>query len=324
MVSFWHVHAKDYLRQAQANPEVEVVAVWDEDAARGQAQADELGVDFVADLDALLARDDIDAIINDAPTTIHPEVLTKAAAAGKHIFTEKVVTATAADYARVEQAVADAGVVMTVSLPRLYDDYTLTIDDILASGRLGTVTYVRVRLSHGGGVDNWLPEHFYDPAVTAGGALIDLGCHPMYLTARFLGGLPESISATYGHVTGRAVEDSAVATLAYPNGAIGVAEAGFVNRQNPFEIEIHGTDGSLFFGTPAETLLVKGAGDEDFTAVQIGERQPMAFDQWVDAVKAGTPIADNLAHAKSLTTLMDAANRSAAEGRRIAISEVAV
>ena len=53
---------------------------------------------------------------------------------------------------------------------------------------LGRLTLVRVRLAHDGALgDGWLPEHFYDPAATAGGALIDLGCHPMYLARLFLG-----------------------------------------------------------------------------------------------------------------------------------------
>ena len=47
MLSFWHVHAGDYLRQATNNPSTEVVAVWDEDPDRGRAKAAEIGVDFV-------------------------------------------------------------------------------------------------------------------------------------------------------------------------------------------------------------------------------------------------------------------------------------
>ena len=37
-------------------------AVWDEDAARGRAWVEELGVPFEAELDRLLARQDVDAI----------------------------------------------------------------------------------------------------------------------------------------------------------------------------------------------------------------------------------------------------------------------
>ena len=68
--------------------------------------------------------------------------------------------------------------------------------------------------------------------------MIDLGCHPMYLSSLFLG-MPESVTASYGYVTGREVEDNAVVTLNYANGSIGIVEAGFVNRFSPFTIEIH-------------------------------------------------------------------------------------
>jgi predicted dehydrogenase len=66
------------------------------------------------------------------------------------------------------------------------------------------------------------------------------------------------------------VEDNAVALLHYPNGAIGVAEAGFVNPHSPFTIEVHGTQGSLLYGTPEPRLLVRSAPasrDDDFSRV---------------------------------------------------------
>jgi len=322
MLSFWHVHAKDYLRQATNNPGTELVAVWDEEPDRGKAKAAEIGVDFVSDLDTLLARDDVDAVICDTPTNLHRDVLVKAAKAGKHIFTEKVLAPTLAEANEILAAVDEAGVVLTLSLPRLYDPYTQTIDEVIASGRLGQLTLARVRLSHGGALANWLPDHFYVKEQTLGGALIDLGCHPMYLASRFLGGLPDTVSATYGYVTNREVEDTAVAVLSYPNGAIGLAEAGFVNKANPFEIEIHGTEGSLFFGTPEAKLMVRGAGDDEFTEVPIGDRLPMAFDQWVKAVEGGGKTDENVAHGLSLTKLMDASNRSAASGQAITVADL--
>lgn len=66
-ISYWHVHAWDYTKQAQAHPGAEIVAVWDEDAKRGQEAADKQNVPFYASLDDMLASD-IDAVIVDAPT----------------------------------------------------------------------------------------------------------------------------------------------------------------------------------------------------------------------------------------------------------------
>jgi predicted dehydrogenase len=97
LLGFWHVHAKDYAADAAAHPETEIVAAWDDDRERGATRASQLGVPFVADLDALLARDDIDGVIVTTKTSAHPAVIGAAVAAGKHVFTEKVLALTPAE-----------------------------------------------------------------------------------------------------------------------------------------------------------------------------------------------------------------------------------
>src|SRR4029453_2756279 len=94
-------------------------------------------------------------------------------------------------------------------------------------GRLGDPTYCRVRLSHDGAIADWLPERFYDSTAAIGGALSDLGCHPVYLTQLILATSPAPVSATHGSFTRRPVEDQAAVTLGYKGGAIGAAETGF-------------------------------------------------------------------------------------------------
>jgi hypothetical protein len=40
LLSRWHVHAVDYVREARKHPEIEIVLVWDEDVERGRAWAE--------------------------------------------------------------------------------------------------------------------------------------------------------------------------------------------------------------------------------------------------------------------------------------------
>ncbi|MEK0316518.1 Gfo/Idh/MocA family protein [Cohnella sp. 56] len=323
MLSYWHVHAEDYTRQVLDNPHTEIAAIWDELPQRGAEKADKYGVPFIADLDELLARDDIDAVVVDAPTNIHRDVMVKAAQAGKHIFTEKVVASTVSEANEIAAAVREAGVKLTVSLPRLYDAYTQSILDVVDSGKLGKLTLVRVRLSHNGSTANWLPAHFYSKEQCGGGALIDLGCHPVYLVRKLLG-LPASVSATFGYVSGREVEDNAVAVFAYPDGAVGIAEAGFVNSHSPFSIELHGTEGTLLYGFPEERIQVRSNSEPDkgWAEIPVGDRLPYAFEQWVGHIQSGTEATENVELALDLTKLMEAANRSAAEGRSVSLSEL--
>ena len=323
MISYWHVHAEDYTRQVLKHPDTEIAGIWDEEPARGREKAEKYGVPFYESLDDLLNRPEIDAVVVDAPTNIHAEVMIKAAKAGKHIFTEKVVAATDAEVRDILAAVEAAKVKLTVSLPRLYEGYTAAIEQVLSQGSLGRLTLARARLSHNGALKDWLPPHFYSLEQCRGGALIDLGCHPMYLVRRFLG-VPESVSATYGYVTGKEVEDNAVAVLQYADGAVGIVEAGFVNSHSPFSIELHGTDGTLLYGFPDGRMQLRSNKQgEDWETIDIPENGLTAFEQWVAHIQQNTEATDNVAMAADLTRLMEAANRSVSEGRPVKLTELA-
>lgn len=313
VLGFWHVHAKDYARQAQAHPGTELVAVWDDDVALGQAGADEFGVRFSQDLDGVLA--DVDGVVITTPTNEHRDVMVKAAYAGKHIFTEKLLAPTVAEAEEIIAAADANGVKVVVSLPRLAHGYTQAISEVIASGELGQLTYGRVRLSHDGavprdGAEGWLPQRFFDQKAAIGGALTDLGCHPVYLVQLFLGMTPETVSATYRSVNGRGLEDNAVVTVGYGDAKIGVIEAGFTSR-NPFTIEIFGTESSLTY-TDAHNILQ--VGDRQ---VPVPEHNPDPFAQWVDHITNGTRADDNLHRAVELTRLVVAANEAAEHGRTI-------
>lgn len=309
-LSAWHVHAEEYAREAQQNPDTELVAVWDEDAERGRALAETLGVEFAGDLDALLAREDLDGVTVTTATSAHREVIGKAIAAGKHVFTEKLLAPTVAEGEELIAAAREAGVRLTVSLPRLSHGYALALRRVLEEGTLGRLTYSRVRLAHNGSVADWLPARFYDPAAAIGGAFSDLAAHPAYLTQLILGADVEVRSATYTDMTGRGVEDNAVVTVTGTDGAIGVIETGFVTPASPFSIEVQGTKGSFQhgLGTDGGTSVDTGEGPVALDVPGDGENP---FAQWVHAIRSGEETTENLERAQALTTLVVAANAAA-------------
>ena len=118
MISRWHVHAAGYAKMIQEAKDAQITCVWDEQPERGQAWAQELGVPFVADYGALLARSDVDAVLIDSPTNMHKDLMVQAAQAKKHIFTEKCMCLTTADCDEVIRAVKENGVIFTISFPQ--------------------------------------------------------------------------------------------------------------------------------------------------------------------------------------------------------------
>jgi len=82
-LGFWHVHPADYAARVQQHSDTELVAIWDDDPARGKAAAYSNETTFVDDLEELLARDDIDAVTVTAATSDHHSIMLRAAQAGK-------------------------------------------------------------------------------------------------------------------------------------------------------------------------------------------------------------------------------------------------
>jgi len=330
ILSYWHVHAKDYARDAGNHPDTVVTTVWDSDLERGKAAAAGIGARFEPELEAVLADPDIDGVIITTPTTAHREVTIAAAKAGKHIFTEKVFAATLDDAKAILAAIDQAGVVFVVSLPRLANGYTQVIKQMIDGGELGEIGYFRMRVGHDGALatgkhpKGWLPEHFYRLDEAAGGALIDLGAHPLYLT-RYLVGMPESVAAQFGYVTGREVEDHAVVSMRFASGALAVAEVSFIDNPGTFEIEAHGSKGIIRYAAPKRKLVhrrgnMRGEAAIDPVVIDEPAELPSAFEQWVECIQHGRPATENVAIALDLTRLAEAANRSAREGAFIAIS----
>lgn len=319
VLGFWHVHAAEYAAYVRQHPDTELVAVWDDDPGRGQAAANDLDTAFLDDLGDLLARDNVDAVTVTAATNQHHEIMISAANAGKHIFTEKLLAPTVAEAEEIIAAADQADVALVVSLPRLYHGYTRAIVEQLNQGRLGYPTYCRVRLSHDGAIAGWLPERFYDSTAAIGGALSDLGCHPIYLTQLFLGTSPATVSATYGSFTRRPVEDQAAVTLGYHGDAIGIAETGFLSR-DPFTIELHGTQASLAYDSTENLLRVRDAGSDTWQSLAISPDDTDPFTQWVTHIRNGTRADENLVRAVELSRLVAAANTSAATGTAVRYS----
>jgi len=319
VLGFWHVHAPDYAREVREHPDTELVAAWDPEARRGTDGAAELGVEFVPELDDLLARDDIDAVTITTATDQHRDVILAAVRAGKHVFTEKLLAPTVAGCEELVDAAREQDVALVVSLPQLATSTTRTIRRLIDEGALGRLTYARVRMAHNGWIAGWLPERFADPKAAIGGALSDLGCHPVYLLQHLLGPRPASVSATYTSVTGKPVEDNASVALGYADGALGVAEASFVTTPGSFAVEVRGTEGSLLFGFGRETLIGKGdsLGPEAWAEIEPDPAGGPPVAAWVRHTRSGSRPTDNTRNAVELTRLVVAANEAAASGAAV-------
>lgn len=327
LLSKWHVHADDYARQAKNNENITIKVVWDEIAERGNKWAKELGVPFEKDLIKVLEDPEIDAVIVDTPTNLHKEIITLAAKQKKHIFTEKVLAFTVRDCEEIFTVIKENEVKLMVSLPRLAENYYLYAQDVLDKGLLGKLTSIRCRCAHNGAVpfegnpNGWLPNHFFNKEECGGGALIDLGAHPIYLTNR-LAGSAKAVTARLQKTLGHDVDDNAVVIVEYESGVLGTLETGFLSNGSPFQLELYGTEGTLLIEDQNIRLKSKQLGEGWNVPEQLPEALSMPLNQWVSDILVNAKPTLDENDFLNLTIINQAASLSNEQGRRIEIAEL--
>lgn len=329
LLSKWHVHAVDYAKEAMDNPNLSIKLVWDEDPERGREWAQELGVPFEADLDTVLGHSGIDGVIVTAPTNRHRDIMVKAARYGKHIYTEKVLAITLQECEEILAAIKANQVKFMISLPRMVLPYARLAQQMLADGALGRLTTVRCRCAHSGAVPyeghpkGFLPAHFFDPEQCGGGALIDLGAHPLYLSNR-LAGPARAVTARLTTYFGHPVDDNSAVIVEYESGALGILETSFVSSSSPFLLELHGTEGSLLVENEEVRYKRAADGDHGWIVPELPEALPSPMEQWVEAILNGTSTDITEVDAWRLTEINEAAALSHRDGKRVAIGHTPV
>ncbi|MET8642428.1 Gfo/Idh/MocA family oxidoreductase [Streptomyces sp. NPDC004074] len=317
------VHTQAYVRVPHHFPQLslrpELVAVADDVPGRAEEAAGRYGfATAVRDWREIAADPRVHAVSIAAPNFLHREIGVAMAEAGKHIWIEKPVGLSAEDARAVAGAVAKAGVQGAVGFNYRSAPAVAAARELIASGDIGTVTHVRIRLlsdyaAHPEGALTWR----YERERGGGGVLGDLASHGVDL-ARFLVGDIESLaadtavfiperarptSATAGHTraTGGIPgpvenEDYVNCLLRFASGARGVLEACRVSvgEQNNYGFEVHGTRGAVFwdFRRMGELRISRGAtyqdqpvstvhvgpGHGEYAAFQPGAANAMGYD----------------------------------------------
>lgn len=321
-LSFAHVHARGYANQIRENPETELVAVWDEEEYGGKQIAEEYNVAFYSDLDEILDRDDVDAVVVDAITSDHPKVMIAAAEAGKHIFTEKALAITVDGCDQIIDAVEKAGVKFMISLPTRCDPDIVLAKQVLDDGLLGDLTFGRGRIAHSAGLDKWFkgPSFWFgDSKRAGGGALFDLGCHRVDIMRWLMGEPKSAISKINNFTDNYPIDDNSVSVVEFANKALGVIDVSWTHRSGPNMLELYGTEGSIVAGHGDLHFETRKLSDEE-KAEYIARRPeptPSAMQQWVNSILRNEPMQITIQDGRNLTELMQAFYMSADQGRSI-------
>ena len=235
----------------------ELAAVFDVNAEVNAEVAAEFNAEAVGSLDALL-RMDLDAVYVASPVSVHFEQVRACADAGKNVLCEKPL-GMAPREAQDMIAECDAkGVQLGCAFMMRFLAQHQAALKLVAAGKIGKPTYARAQLSC------WYPPMEgawrQDPALGGGGSLIDMGGHCIDLLEMFFGNVKQVSCFINRTVHSYSSEDSAVAMLAFENGALGTVDAFFCIPDNSSKnvLELYGSQGSIL----AKGTIGQGAAGE--------------------------------------------------------------
>lgn len=221
-----------------------LVATYDVNSEINAEVAKEFGVAAAHSLEDLLGRG-LDAMYIASPPGKHLEQTLACAQAGKHVLCEKPLGLTVEEAEAMIRACRKAGVRLGTAFMMRFQAQHQAALKLIAQGKLGKLVFARAQLSC------WYPPipntWRQDPVQGGGGSLMDMGGHCIDLLEMFFGAVQAVTCVTHRTVHEYESEDSAVATLLFENGAIGVVDAFFCipDEASRNVLELYGSQGSI-------------------------------------------------------------------------------
>jgi UDP-N-acetyl-2-amino-2-deoxyglucuronate dehydrogenase len=212
-----------------------LAAVCDPVRPRADTIASKYGVPAHYEIGDFLARDDIDAVAVLTPSGMHPQHVIACARAGKHVVVEKPMALRLQDADDMMRACDLAGVKLFVVKQNRFNVPVLKAREALEAGRFGRLILgtVRVRWCRDQAYydqDAWRGTWAFD-----GGVLSNQASHHVDMLEWFFGDVVSVHARAITALAKIEAEDTAVATLKFRNGALGIIEATTAARPKDVE-----------------------------------------------------------------------------------------
>jgi predicted dehydrogenase len=268
-----------------------------------------------------------DVVVIGLPNNLHKQATILAAEAGKAVLCTKPLARSGAEAKEMLQAVDKAGVFHGYLEDLVYTPKTLKAIQMVRDGAVGKVLWTRSRETHPGPHSDW----FWNPDISGGGAIIDMGCHCIEVGRSYIGKEVKPLevmcwAATQVHPI--KAEDHGIGLIKYASGAIAQFETSWAFRGGmDLRDEVMGTEGTIwtnhFLRTGFEVFTSGGrggyvaekaetesgwifpVGDE---VVELGNRD--MFTDMLDALDKGTAPRETYYDGYVVNCVMDAAYRS--------------
>ncbi|TMF06272.1 MAG: Gfo/Idh/MocA family oxidoreductase [Chloroflexi bacterium] len=311
-----NAHARAISQTAGAR----LIAVFDADAERAAAFAEDHGCQAFTSSDEVLRRDDVALVMVALPNFLHERATVDAASAGKHIFLEKPMADTVEECDRMLDAVGRAGVQLLVAHSQRYFGSTIRAREIVQGGELGQPVFATDTWYKNFGLEGRLPW-FLDRA-TGGGMWLMNGAHMLDRTCWVLDSEVASIRAWIGSPFHQlSADDANLAFVQLRNGLhASIVHAGYRSRGvEKCEVEITCTDGMLIFDSYSNRLAIER--DGAYSPIEVQRVDPFTEElkNLVGAINGTETLRVSAAWGRHIVEVLLAAEESSRTGSEVTI-----
>lgn len=333
--------AQTHMRYLKTYPGVQIVCGADIRPAALERMKSAHGVEAVyEDFHIMLQEvgDDVDAISICTPNGVHAEAALAALEAGKHVLCEKPMAMNAQQAQKMADTAKTNGVEFVIGFQHRFEPRSKVIRDLIGSGALGDILYVRAQALRRRGIPNW--GVFGQKELQGGGPLIDIGVHILEASHSIIG-TPRPVSATGNTFTylgntqsavnsqwkgwdwqTYTVEDLAVGMVRFETGTMLTLESSFVAHieQDVFNIQFFGTKGgAIWDGSKIYTDYHDYMINASPTYVGNWDIWDYKMRHFVEVVRDGRPNEAPAVDGVMVQKMLDGIYASAAVGHEVAI-----
>jgi len=331
IVGLVHGHVHGFLEQNRHNPEIEIVGIAEPDQQLLSAATAKYGFDralLFTDLEQMLTQARPQAVLVYTDTFDHRRVVEICAHHGVHVMMEKPLAVSLEDAFAIEKSAHAAKIHVLVNYETSWYASNHAAYDLVQEGALGEIRKVVVHDGHRGpneiGVQPEFLAWLTDPKLNGGGALFDFGCYGADLMTWLMDGQrPQSVTAVTQQIKPQIysrVDDEATIVLTYPK-AQAIIQASWNWPFDRKDMEVYGATGYAIT-VKRDNLRVRRE-HEDQEQHLAAKPIPAPYDNplsYLRAVILDGWKEDSLSSLETnvtVTEILDAARRSAAEGKTI-------
>lgn len=314
-----------------AHQRATLAGVYDIHAPAADAVARKTGAEVFSSVEAVLASDKVDAVLIATATDTHADLLEMAVAAGKPVLCEKPIDLSLARVNACAATIAGSDVPIQLGFVRRFDPGHAAVRKAIAQGDIGELHQVVITSRDPG----LAPEAYLK---VSGGILRDMTIHDLDMARFILGEEVTEVFATGSRLVDPALmaklgdHDTVTVVLTTASGkqaiitnsrratygydqrveALGTKGMAISENRRPHEMTLHTAD----FTDRAEPLL-------NFFIERYREAFDAEISEFVDAVESGRVPSVGFEDGRLALVLAEAALKSIAEARVVAVKEIA-